>query len=98
MYARMTTFHLNIQSLSKACEIYKNSIIPAAKAQEGFKHAMFLTNKNAGKFVSITIWENLNCALANQKSGYFQEQVDKFDDFSVVKPEIEGFEVGHREI
>jgi heme-degrading monooxygenase HmoA len=94
MYARVTTFYLSLKMMEEATEVYKNSIIPAAQNQKGFKNAFFLTNSNAGKFVSITIWENLEFALANQKSGYYQEQLDKFESFMVVQPEVEGFSVG----
>ena len=94
MYARLTTFYLKVKHMEDAIEVYKNSIIPAAKKQPGFNKAFFLINRNAGKFISITIWENFDYALANQKSGYYQQQLDKFEDFIVVKPEIEGFTVG----
>ena len=53
---------------------YEESIIPAAKKQPGFKNALFLTNRNAGKFVAITIWESIQHALDNQKSGYYQKK------------------------
>ena len=94
MYARVTTFHIKVKDMEAATDTYQNSIIPAAKEQKGFKNAFFLTNRNAGKFVSITIWEDLEFALANQKSGYYQAQLEKFDKFNVVSPEIEGFSVG----
>lgn len=94
MYARVTTFHLNVKSMEEAIKVYEESIIPAAKKQQGFKKALFLANRNAGKFVSITIWEKIEYALENQKSGYFQEQIDKFNSFEVIKPEVEGFSVG----
>lgn len=94
MYARVTTVHLDVKSMEDAIKLYEESIIPAAKKQPGFNTAFFLTNRNAGKFVSITIWENVNYALENQKSGYYQEQVDKFKEFMVVEPEVEGFSVG----
>ena len=94
MYARVTTIHLKVKSMEDAIKVFEDSIIPAAKKQPGFKNAFFLTNRNAGKFVSITIWENIEYALENQKSGYYQEQVDKFEEFMVVKPEVEGFTVG----
>ncbi len=93
MYARVTTFHLNISKRQEAIDIYKNSVVPEAKEQIGFKGATFFVNKNAGKFVSITIWEDMDAAVANQKSGYFQRQVDKFTDLQVVVPEFEGFDV-----
>ena len=94
MYARVTTFYLDVKLMEEAVEVYKNSIIPAAKKQEGFHNAFFLTNRNAGKFISITIWDNIDYALKNQKSGYYQDQLDKFEKFVVVKPEVEGFLVG----
>lgn len=94
MYARVTTFHLNVKVMEEATKVYESSIIPAAKMQDGFKNAFFLINRNAGKFVSITIWESIEYALENQKSGYYQEQLNKFEQFEVVKPEVEGFTVG----
>jgi heme-degrading monooxygenase HmoA len=94
MYARVTTFHISPKSMDEVSKIYEESIIPAAKKQPGFKKAFFLTNNNAGKFVSITIWESTDLAIANQKTGYYQAQLDKLEQFNVVKPEVEGFGVG----
>ncbi|MBK7106877.1 MAG: antibiotic biosynthesis monooxygenase [Ignavibacteriae bacterium] len=94
MYARMTTFYLHVKSMEHATKVYQESIIPAAKNQPGFLRAFFLTNSNAGKFVAITIWDNIEHALANQKSGYYQAQIDKFNDFMIDKPDVEGFSVG----
>jgi quinol monooxygenase YgiN len=94
MYARVTTLHLKVKSMEDAIKVYEESIIPEAEKQEGFKNAFFLSNRNAGKFVLITIWENINFAMKNQKSGYYQAQIDKLEEYMVVKPEIEGFTVG----
>jgi len=95
MYARVTTFYLKVKLMDEAAKVYQESVIPIAKNQAGFVRAFSLTNKNAGKFVAITIWDSVEHALANQKSGYYQSQIDKFDEFMVVKPpEIEGFTVG----
>lgn len=94
MYARVTTLHLKVKAMEDAIKIYEESIIPEAKKQSGFKNAFFLVNRNAGKFVAITIWEDIKYALDNQKSGYYQNQIDKFEEYMVVKPEIEGFTVG----
>ena len=69
MYARVTTFYMNVKSMEAATKLYEESVIPAAKEQPGFLNALFLTNRNAGKFVSITIWENIDYALENQKTG-----------------------------
>ncbi|NOX18680.1 MAG: hypothetical protein GXO87_10430 [Chlorobi bacterium] len=94
MYARMTTFHLKREDVDKAVDIYENSVVPEAKKQAGFKSAYFLLNKVAGKFVSITFWNEMEDAAESEKSGYFQKQVEKFSAFSIVQPEVEGFAVG----
>ena len=94
MYARMMTFHLKREDVDKAVDIYENSIVPEAKKQKGFKSAYFLLNKVAGKFVSITFWNTMEDAVENEKSGYFKKQVDKFSEYYVVPPEVEGFAVG----
>lgn len=93
MYARVTTFYIDLAKRKEAIDIYENSIIPAAENQEGFRSAFFLVNKNAGKFISITMWENMEYAVANQKSGYYQAQIDKLAPLQVVVPDIEGLEV-----
>ncbi|PIQ08971.1 MAG: hypothetical protein COW71_08820 [Ignavibacteriales bacterium CG18_big_fil_WC_8_21_14_2_50_31_20] len=93
MYARVTTFHLKLDKRKEAIDIYENSILPEAKQQKGFIGASFFVNKNAGKFISTTIWENMEAAVANQRTGYYQKQIDKFIDLQVVVPEFEGFDV-----
>lgn len=93
MYARVTTFHLKIDKREEAIDIYKNSVLPEAKQQKGFKGASFFVNRNAGKFVSITVWQDMEAAVANQRTGYYQKQIDKFIDLQVVVPEFEGFDV-----
>ena len=94
MYARVTTIHLRVKHMEDAVKVYEDSIIPAAKKQPGFKTAFFLINRNAGKFLSVTIWESTEFALQNQKTGYYKAQIDKLEDFMVDKPEVEGFAVG----
>ena len=67
MYARVTTLHLQVKSMEEAIKVYEESIIPEAEKQEGFKNAFFLSNRNAGKFVLITIWKNVDFALKTKK-------------------------------
>jgi len=93
MYARVTTFHLKLDKRKEAIDIYQNSVVKEAKEQKGFKGASFFVNKNAGKFISITVWEDMEAAVANQRTGYYQRQIDKFSELQVVPPEFEGFDV-----
>jgi len=93
MYARQTTIQISRENHAKAIEIYQTQIIPEAEVQRGFKGAYFLCNKNASKFISLTFWDNFQSAYDNQKSGYFQKQIDKLEELFVNPPDVLGFEV-----
>ena len=93
MYARQTTFIIKRDKNEEAVSIYKNKVVPEAEKQKGFKGALFLSNKNNSKFISLTLWESIDDAVENVKSGYFQAQLDKFDEIVVDTPEKEDFSV-----
>lgn len=97
MYARMTTFYIPIKHSEEAVEIFKSSVIPEAKSQKGFVGAYFLMNRNLGQFISLTMWENQDAAVENQKSGYYQRQLDKFEEFQTTNPDIQSYQVGAME-
>ena len=43
--------------------------------------------------MSITIWDTEEDAMANEQSGYYQEQVSRFKDIFKAPPVREGYEV-----
>ena len=93
MFARLTIFQVNINKLDETMKIFEESVIPAAKSQKGFHGAYLLTNRKTGKGVSISLWDGEEDAIANEQSGYYQEQVGKFKDFFTAPPVREGYEV-----
>ena len=93
MFARLTTVQVNIDKLDETRKIYKEDVIPAAKSQKGYRRAYLLTNPKTGKGVSITLWDSEEDAIANEQSGYYQEQVSKFKGFFTAPPIREGYEV-----
>jgi len=93
MFARLTTVQVNIDKLDETKKIYKEDVIPAAKSQKGYRGAYLLTNPKTGKGVSITLWDSEEDAIANEQSGYYQEQVSKFKGFFTAPPIREGYEV-----
>jgi hypothetical protein len=52
-----------------------------------------LVDRKTGKGVSISLWDSEEDAIANEQSGYYQEQVGKFKDFMTAPPVQEGYEV-----
>ena len=93
MFARLTIVPVKMDKLDETIKIYKESIVPAAKSQKGYRGAYLLTDRKTGKGVSITLWESEEDAIANEQSGYYQEQVSKLKEFFTAPPVREGYEV-----
>ncbi len=93
MHGRIVSVQMEPEDLGKAVEIYRESVIPAAKDQRGFHDALLFTDSLTGRAVSITIWETEEDLLAGQTSGFYQEQIAKFAELMVRTPEQKGFEL-----
>jgi heme-degrading monooxygenase HmoA len=73
-------------------KVTKDSVLPAAKSQKGFRGA-YLLKQPKGKAIMLTLWETEEDAVAGEKSGYYQEQLAKFKDMFTAPPTQEGYEV-----
>jgi heme-degrading monooxygenase HmoA len=78
MYARASTLTLQQGKTDEAFRIFSDSVIPAAKKQQGFKGSLWLKDTNANKVIGITLWETEANLKASETSGYYQEQIAKF--------------------
>lgn len=93
MFARVTVVQIKLDRLDEATRLVAEGVLPAAKAQKGFKGSYLLTDSATGKGLYIGFWESEADALANEQSGYYQEQLGKFKDLFVGPPVREGYEV-----
>lgn len=93
MYARVVTSQLQPGKIDEGVRLYRDSVIPAANQQQGFKGAFLLTDPNTGKGVSISLWETEADMRAGETSGYYQEQIAKFAQVFAGPPTREGYEV-----
>ncbi len=93
MFARLTIVQVKIDKLDETIKIFEDSVAPAAKSQKGFSGAYLLTDRKTGKGISISLWDREEDAVANEQSGYYQEQLGKFKDFFMAPPVQEGYEV-----
>jgi heme-degrading monooxygenase HmoA len=78
MFARLTLMDIKPERIDEAIKIYEESVIPAARSQKNFLGAYLLSDRQAGKGVSITFWKSEADALANERNRYYQEQLVKF--------------------
>jgi len=93
MFARITTVQIKSNTLDETEKIYRESVIPAAKSQKGYQGTYLLADRKTGKGVAFTLWDSEEDAIANEQSGYYREQLDKFKDVFAAPPIREGYEV-----
>ncbi len=93
MQARVVNVQVQPSNRDEAIALYRDSILPAAKQQKGYKSALLLTDPNSGKSISITLWETEADMNASEASGYFQQQLAKFGAMFVTPPVTDHYEV-----
>lgn len=93
MYARQTTMSFRTEMYDEGIRIFRESVVPAAKAQKGFRAAYLLADREAGRAVALTFWDDEASAMANEENRYYQEQLVKFLPLFASPPVREGYEV-----
>jgi len=93
MYARFTIVQVKPDKIDETIKIYKESVVPGAKAQKGYQGIYLFTDRSTGKGYSISLWDSEADAVANEQSGYYKEQVNKFIEYFAGPPVQEGYEV-----
>ena len=97
MFARVTIIQVKSNKLDETIKIYEESVNPERKAQKGSRAAYLLTDRKTGKGIAITLWDSEEDAIANEQSGYNQEQLNKFKDVFAAPPVREGYEVSFQD-
>ena len=92
-FARVTITQGKIDKVDESIKLYAESVVPTAKSQKGYRGILLLTNRETGKSISISFWDSEEDAIANEQSGYYQEQLAKFKDLFTAPPIKEGYEV-----
>jgi len=93
MYVRMTTLTFHADKADEGIRLFEQSVIPAARAQKGFRAAYLLADRPAGRCVALTFWDDEAAAVANEENRYYQEQLVKFMPLFTSAPVREGYEV-----
>jgi heme-degrading monooxygenase HmoA len=93
MFARVTIGQMPPGKLDEATGIYRDSVLPAAKQQKGFKGLYVLGDRKTGKGLTIALWETEADMLAGETSGYYQQQVAKFKNILTAPAVREVYEV-----
>ncbi|HSA96938.1 MAG TPA: hypothetical protein VLJ16_12870 [Acidobacteriota bacterium] len=93
MYARQTTMSFRAEMYDEGIRLFETSVVPAARAQKGFRAAYLLGDRASGRAVALTFWDDEASAVANEENRYYQEQLVKFLSHFTAPPVREGYEV-----
>ena len=97
MHARVTVSQIKPDKIDEAVALYRDSVVPTAKQQRGFKALLNLSDRTTGKGLSIVLWETEADMKAGEASGYYQQQLAKFKDLFATPPVKEHYEVAVQE-
>jgi len=93
MFARHITAKIKPGFMDEALRIYEHSVVPESVEQEGYRGIYVLSDREKNKIISISLWDSAEEAAANEANGYYQRQVDKFEDFIEEELVKEGYDI-----
>ncbi len=98
MWARLGVVQVQPGRMDEFVQIFRDSMVPPARAQKGFKGVMVLTDRQTNKAIGMSLWESESDAKAVEASpGSFRSQIDKVAAIIAEAPEVEYLEVIYQE-
>lgn len=72
MFARLVTFRLKPETVSRLPRLIEYEILPILRIQRGFRDLVTLVNHEKSQAIGISIWNNKADAEAYNQTGYSQ--------------------------
>lgn len=99
MYARVTTGYVQPEKGDEITRYMRDSVVPAAKQQSGFKGLLLLRDDESNKSIAITLWETeAEMAAGEAGGGYYREQLARNIHLFASAPVREAYEVSIQEV
>jgi len=94
MFARVTTTPISAYRLDEAIQVARETTLPAARKQPGFKGYLMLVDKSNGMAITITFWQDENDRqMTSPASAYYKDSISKLVPMLTAAPEVEDYEV-----
>jgi heme-degrading monooxygenase HmoA len=94
MEARVVDLRVVPTEAREVVRIYRDSVLPAARLQPGFRGALLLTDDDTGVGISISLWETKEDRQEGEANGFYQEQIRKFTEHLTETPVRKHYNVG----
>ena len=98
MYARLTRIQVRVERVEHSVKIFKESIVPAAKQQKGYRGILLFMNPKTGEGTTLALFDSEKDCLASEENHYYQEQLVKVMNFFTAPPVREGYEVAFSDL
>lgn len=98
MHARVITARLQPGTAEESIQIIRNSVLPEARKQQGFKGFLLLTDPTKDTATVVSLWETAAALQAGETSGYFQQQLAKVAQVFASPPTREVYQVSILEV
>ena len=92
MYARASTFHTRPGKTNEDVELFRESVLPLTRQQQGFKGVLYLTDASNDKGLMITLWE-AEAHVKASAGGSYQQQLAAHVPRLARSPLIEVYQV-----
>ena len=93
MHARVVTNQLKPGKMDEWVTIVRDSIVPAARQQKGFKGFVMLKDPNTNKGIGYSMWETEVDLKASETNSFYQEQIAKLSGVLAMPPVREIYEL-----
>ena len=93
MHARIVTLQVREGKLDRVVQILQQIVLPAASRQPGFAGLVVMSDREAYKGLSTSLWHSEADMLASEQAEYFQEQISRLITLLSGPPIIEQYEV-----
>ena len=94
MEARVVDLRILPTEAREVVRIYRDSVLPAARRQQGFKGALLLTDDETGVGISISLGETEEDREKGEANGFDQQQTRKFSELLTETPVRKHYNVG----
>jgi heme-degrading monooxygenase HmoA len=95
MWVRMTHFRLDPANRQAARAFYNGEQISGVMRQQpGYRFNYLLESVDApGEAISVSVWDSREDADAYERSGVYEQMLERFGEYYVRPPELRSYEV-----
>ncbi len=98
MHARVTTISGSTDQLDEGVAGFRDNVVPALQEEDGGKGALLLVDRQTGKGIAITLWEDEQAMQASEERANALRAQASGEMGATEAPQVERYEVAVYEV